>query len=198
MRNLESDRLLLRPFTPEDLEFLNALHADPDVARYIGYGEPRTESENRELLDNIFRAYEKEGFGHLAVASKDSGELLGRCGLSLLEVEAAPDHGHPPRWFWNRGSAPADVEIVRRIEIGYTFAKAHWGHGYATESAAVVRDFAFESLQYGELMAAIAPDNHASINVAKKLGLSFRGPIMAFGKPAKQYQIDRDEWESLR
>ena len=195
MQSLDTDRLLLRPFTPDDLELLNVLHADPDVARYIGHGKPRSETENRSLLDKIFLSYEYEGFGHLAVLSKASGEVLGRCGLSLLEVEAGPVDDSGPRWFWNRDSAPADMRIVHRIELGYTIAKAHWGAGYATESAAAVRDFAFEALEYDELMAAIFPENLASINVAKKLGFSFRGPIVAFGKPAEHYQIDRSDWK---
>ena len=197
MQTIETDRLLLRPFTWEDLGFLNTLHGDPEVALYIGYGKPRTEAENRSLLENIFNAYSVEGFGHLGVLSKGSGEMIGRCGLSLLEVAVSPADGSAPKWFWNRGSAPADLQIVHRIEIGYTFARAHWGHGYATESAAAVRDFAFRSLQEDQLVAAISPENAASINVANKLGVSFRGPIIAFGKPAEHHQIDRVEWESI-
>jgi len=197
IQTIETDRLLLRPFTWGDLGFLNMLHFDPEVARYIGYGKPRTEAENHALLGKIFNAYASEGFGHLAVASKESGELIGRCGLSLLEVEARPADGRAPQWFWNRNSAPADMEIIHRIEIGYTFATPHWGYGYATESATAIRDFVFRSLQEDRLVAAIAPENAASINVAKKLGFSFRGPIIAFGKPAEHHQIDRVEWESI-
>lgn len=197
MDNLESDRLWLRPFTNDDLDFLNALHADREVARYIGHGKPRTKSENCDLLDNILKAYKNEGFGHLAVISKTSAKVLCRCGLSLVETESNPVGDSGPRWFWNRGSAPSGMNIVHRIEIGYTFARAHWGLGHATESAAVVRDFAFASLKYDALMAAIAPENAASINVATKLGFSYRGPIVAFGKPARQYQLDRSDWENL-
>jgi ribosomal-protein-alanine N-acetyltransferase len=194
MLSLETDRLLLRPFIAEDLEFLNLLHADPEVARYIGYGKPRTETENRGLMDKIFKAYEEEGLGHLAVCLRDSGELVGRCGLSLLEVEAHPASGQAPRWFWNRGSAPAGMKIVHRIELGYTFARDHWGHGYATESAAAVRDLAFRSRQEEQLVAAISAENTASINVAKKLRFSYVGPIIAFGRPAEHHQLDRVDW----
>ncbi|MDH3510045.1 MAG: GNAT family N-acetyltransferase [Gammaproteobacteria bacterium] len=194
---LETDRLVLRPFTWDDFEFINALHADPEVARYIGYGKPRTAAENRDLLENTLKAYSDERLGHLAVSLKVSGALIGRCGLSLLEVEAKPAGDLPPQWFWNRGSAPADMTIEHRIEIGYTFARQHWGHGYATEGAKAIRDFVFQSRREEQLVAAISPENTASINVAKKLGFSFRGPIIAFGKSAEHHQIDRVDWGNL-
>jgi len=194
MFKLETKRLLLRPFTWDDFPFLNALHADPDVARYIGYGKPRTEVENRRLLENTFKAYAQDGLGHLAACLKGSGELVGRCGLSLLEIEANPIGNQAPRWFWTRDSAPEDMEIVRRIEVGYTFARQHWGRGYATESAAVMRDYAFQNRQEEQLVAAIFPANTGSINVASKIGMSFRGPIIAFRMPAEHHQLDRVDW----
>jgi len=197
MLKLETDRLLLRPFTWDDFDFINALHADPDVARYIGYGKPRTENENYRLLENTFKAYADEGLGHQAVSLKGSDVLIGRCGLSFLEVEANPAADQAPQWFWNRGSAPAGMEIVHRIEIGYTFAREHWGHGYATEITTAVRDAAFRSRQEEQLVAAIFSENTASINVANKLGFSFRGPITAFGTPAEHYEITYAEWEQL-
>jgi len=198
MFTLETERLLLRPFTWDDFPFLNSLHADPEVARYIGYGKPRTEAENRGLLDNVFKAYTEESLGHLAVSVKESGKLIGRCGPSLLEVEAEPARECAPQWFWGRGSAPANMKIDHRIEIGYTFAREHWGHGYATESAVAVRDFVFQSRQEERLVAAIFSENAASINVAKKMGFSFRGPIVAFGKPAEHYQLDRVDWAQIK
>jgi RimJ/RimL family protein N-acetyltransferase len=74
MHKFEAERLLLRPFTWDDFAFINALHADPDVARYIGYGKPRTETENRRLPESTLKAYSREGLGHLAVCLKDTGE----------------------------------------------------------------------------------------------------------------------------
>ena len=197
MFELETTRLLLRPFTWNDFDFINALHADPEVARYIGYGKPRTETENRRLLEITFTAYKEDNLGHLAACLRDTGEISGRCGLSLLEVEAAPADEQAPRWFWTRNSAPKGMEIVRRIEVGYTFARQYWGNGYATESATAVRDYAFQSRQEDQLVAAIFPENIASITVAKKIGMSFRGPITAFGMPAEHHQLDRDDWALL-
>jgi RimJ/RimL family protein N-acetyltransferase len=102
MLKLETDRLLLRPFTWDDFDFINALHADPDVARYIGYGKPRTENENRRLLEKTLKAYADEGLGHLAVSLKGSDVLIGRCGLSLLEVEASPAGEQAPQFSHGR------------------------------------------------------------------------------------------------
>jgi ribosomal-protein-alanine N-acetyltransferase len=197
MLELETRRLLLRAFTWNDFDFINALHADPDVARYIGYGKPRTETENRRLLENTLKAYSQDGLGHLAVCLKETGEIIGRCGLSLLEVEADPVDEQAPRWFWTKDSAPEGMDIIRRIEVGYTFARRHWGLGYATESATAVRDHAFQDRREPQLVAAIFSENLASINVARKIGLSFRGPITAFGMPAEHHQLDRVDWTQI-
>lgn len=194
MQALETKRLGLRPFTWGDLDFLTELNADPDVARYIGYGVPRTREETCDMLERVLTAYEEDDVGHLAVCLRATGALIGRCGLSLIEVEAEPAPGRPPQWFWFRGSAPKAMPVADEIEIGYTFAKAHWGLGYATESATAVRDFAFQSRGVERLVAAIFPGNLGSKNVARKLGLKRTGHITAFGLPAERHEMSKREW----
>ena len=193
MFSIETARLMLRPFTWDDLEFVIALHGDPDVARYIGYGKPRSEAETRSWLESTLTAYDQDQLGHIAVLTKADGTLVGRCGLSLLEIEAEPPRNSAPRCFWNRGSAPVGMTITITFELGYTIAKRYWGNGYATESAAAVRDFAFASRGNDELVAAIFPDNHASKNVARKLGFKLKGEVIAFEMPAELYGISRAE-----
>lgn len=161
------------------------------MAQYIGYGEPRSEAETRSWLNKTLTAYAQDQLGHVAVVTKADGALVGRCGLSLLEIEAEPPADQPPRCFWNRGSAPAGMKITTTFELGYTFAKRYWGNGYATESAAVVREFAFGSRGADQLVAVIFPDNHASKNVARKLGFRLKGKLVAFGMPAELYELNR-------
>ena len=198
MFSLETERLGLRPFTWDDLEFLATLNADAEVARYLGYGVPRTESESRVLLEGFFNAYAQDSLGHLLVYLKDSGVAVGRCGLTWIDVEANSPAGESPRWFWFRGSSPLAMETTHEIEIGYAFAKQHWGSGYATESAIAVRDYAFENRDLDCLVAAIFPDNHPSKNVARKIGMAQRGDINAFGMPAERHEILKSEWSRDR
>ena len=68
MRTFTTDRLTLRPLTWDDLDFLQVLHSDPDVARYIGYGKPRTEAENRKVIESTLMAYSSDDLGHLPVS----------------------------------------------------------------------------------------------------------------------------------
>lgn len=196
MRTFTTERLTIRPLTWDDFAFLQTLHSDPDVVRYIGHGKPRNEAENHAVIENTLAAYSADGLGHLAVSLRESEVLLGRCGLSLVEVEANPDNDDP-RCFWNRGSAPDGMEINDWIELGYTFAKQYWGHGYATEAARALRDYAFQDRKENQLMAAIFPENTASKNVARKLGFTSSGKIIAFGKSAEVWKLERSEWEHL-
>ncbi len=193
MYALETPRLGLRPFEQDDFEFLVALNADPDVARFIGYGVPRTREETREFLEHVLTAYEEDSLGHLAVYLKGSGALVGRCGLTLLEVEAEPAGGKPPQWYWFRGGAPKGMLVVNEIELGYTFSKEHWGCGYATECAKAMRDFGFRELGLSRLASAIAPENLASKNVARKVGLAYSGIVTAFSATFERHELSSNE-----
>ena len=93
------------------------------------------------------------------------------------------------------GSAPSDLAVVRELELGYTFAKQYWGHGYATESAIAVRDHIFQNGHHDRLLAGILPGNIASKKVAGRLGMNPIGPINAFGLPAEGYEIKKADWE---
>jgi len=194
MYALETQRLGLRPFLEEDLEFLVELHADPDVTRYIGYGVPRTRAETQQFFEKTLKGYAEDSLGQMAVCLRGSGRLVGRCGLSRLEVESHPAAGHPPRWYWFRGSAPAGLPIEDDVELGYTFAQEHWGHGYATESAKAIRDLAFRNLNLQSFASAIAPANLASKNVARKLGSEFEGIVTAFDSIFECYRLSKERW----
>lgn len=197
MYSLETPRLKLRPFVEQDFDFLVALNADPDVARYIGHGNPRTRSETRAFFEHILDSYARDARGHLLVCERETGIPVGRCGLTLLEAEATPLPGEPVRWYWFGGSAPAGMAIVNETELGYVFAKAAWGKGYATECAAAVRDYAFTGIGVDSLVSAIAPDNQASKNVARKLGLVRSGVAIAFDSPYDCYRLTVGRWREL-
>ena len=78
---IETARLRLRMFTPEDLDALAEIAADPEVMRYIGQGNPLTREEVELNLASIVGAFRRRGFGRWAVVKKDSGAMVGYCGL---------------------------------------------------------------------------------------------------------------------
>jgi ribosomal-protein-alanine N-acetyltransferase len=197
MYSIETARLSLRPLTEHDYEFLVALNADPDVARFIAHGVPRTRAETRAALDRTLAGYRDDALGHLAVTLKDTGALIGRCGLSLVEIEAHPPADTPPQCFWFRGSATQGMPVFHDVELGYTLAKEHWGRGYATESARAIRDFGFRELGLPHVLSAIVPLNVASTRIAGKLGLEICGRFQGFGKIYDRYELTRSRWLEL-
>jgi RimJ/RimL family protein N-acetyltransferase len=112
---LETPRLVLRRFTPADVDNLVSLNADPDVMRFLTGGIPtgRDEIEN-ELLPAFLGYYERcDGYGFWAAIEKRTGEFLGCFYLTPQE-----------------GGAPDEVEL------GFRLRKSAWGKGYATEGRA--------------------------------------------------------------
>jgi len=99
------------------------------------------------------------GFGPYAVMEQSSRAVIGYCGLFFF----------------------ADVNGQPEVEVGYRLARAKWGHGYATEAAQAVRDYAFQTLGIKRLIAIIDPANHASIRVAHKLGIRCEQQVMFEG-----------------
>lgn len=164
---IETERLLLRALAPDDVDAFADLYADPDVMRYIGPGRPLTRAEVAELLGRRMREFERQGYGILAVVEKATGRLVGRCGLIHWEIEGLDE-----------------------LEVGYIFARAAWGHGYATEAAAAVRDFALERLGQRRLVALIRPGNEASERVAEKLGMSYERDVELDGDTARLFALN--------
>lgn len=115
------------------------------------------------------------------------GALVGRCGLTELAVEAAaPGHGIRKGWF-SDAQAPAGVALTFECELGYTFDPAAWGHGYATEAAGCVRDYARDILHLSYAISAILPSNSRSRQLAERFGLRTDGQMEAVGMTFDRY-----------
>ncbi len=168
---IESQRLALRRIDEDDFEFFVHLHADPEVARYLPPGRPRSSEESIAWLQCVLRSYEDFGLGQLAVLRKSDRMLIGRCGLSDVAVEARANVAAIPRGWFQRAEAPAGVEIVFERELGYTFHRSTWGQGYASEAARCVFDYAREVLRLPRVISLIHPENVRSLRVAQRFGV---------------------------
>jgi len=146
----------------DDLHSLAAMHSDPEVSRFIG--GVKTSDQTRQRLEGWIQEYERFGFSKWAVVLRASGELIGRCGLSLEQVAGASE--------W---------------ELGWTFARAHWGKGHATEAAAAAMEHSFRVLGHKRLISLIRPGNLASVRVAERIGMSHEGLVQWNGEPADLY-----------
>ena len=149
---IDSERLLLRRIGHAALEFFTHLHADPEVARYISHGRPRSSEESLVWLQSLLSTYEEFALGQLAVLRKSDRMLIGRCGLSALAVEAKPVAAVPRAWY-QMAEIPDAVEIVLEQELGYTFHRSSWGQGYASEAARCVFDYARDTLKLPRIIS---------------------------------------------
>ena len=179
---LESARLVLRRIVPDDLPFFTRIHALPEVAYHLyPGGRPRSPEETETWLRYTLASYEHLALGYLAVLRKEDGALIGRCGLTDLVVDSTePEHGIRRAWFGREG-APAGVALTFESELGYTFDPAAWGHGFATEAACCVRDYARDVLRLSYVISAILPQNVRSRRVAERSGARAVGPMDVVG-----------------
>lgn len=168
---IESERLVLRRIDQDDFEFFIHLHADPEVARFLGHGKPRSSQESVAWLQSVLCTYEDFALGQLAVLLKSDGMLIGRCGLSDLAVEARASVAPVPRGWYQRAEAPADANIVFERELGYTFHRSSWGQGYASEAARCVFTYARDVLKLPRVISLIHRENVRSLRVAQRFGV---------------------------
>lgn len=149
---LETDRLLLRRFTADDLENLVSLHGDPEVMRYINGGQPVSRAEVcATVLPGMLASYERfAGFGFWAAVERVSGDFLG--------------------WFELR---PTETSGPGEVELGYRLCRSAWGKGYATEGARALVRKGFAELGVVRIFATTMAVNTASRRVMEKVGLRY-------------------------
>jgi [ribosomal protein S5]-alanine N-acetyltransferase len=185
---LESERLVLRRVTPEDLAFFTRIHALPAVALYLDHGGlPRSPERTAAWLQFTLESYRRRAPGDLAVLRKADEALIGRCGLMELAVETTvPECGLRQGWFGDV-TAPAGIPLTFECEPGYTFDPAVWGQGYATEAAGRVRDHATDVLGLADAISAIHPQNVRSQRVVERFGVRTDGRMEAVGLTFDRY-----------
>ena len=184
---IETERLLLRRIEPADLPFYSRIHADPDVARYLGHGRPRTAEESRAWLDGMLQSYRDLALGQLAITRKSDGALLGRCGLSHLETEldASADGMRVGYYFPIR--PPEGVRTLTELELGYTLDQAAWGKGYAREAVAGVWKHTRERRPGQRVVSLIHPDNARSLRLASDFGVALADRVSLWERPFDRY-----------
>jgi RimJ/RimL family protein N-acetyltransferase len=150
---MQTERLLLRPFTVDDAEAYWPLVSHPEVLRYTGETPFISVEQVRQMLqDRPIRDYAVYGYGRMACIEKESGRLVGFSGLKFLQN-------------------------LQEVDIGYRFLPDCWGKGYATESAHALMQHGVAEFQLKRLIGLVDPANHASARVLQKLGLAFEERI---------------------
>ncbi len=151
---LETPRLILREIELTDVEDMFEMDSDPEVHKYILQSPVQSKDEILEVVNMLRNQYAENGIARWAVVDKNTGEMLGWCGIKYYMDEL---NGHQNFY-----------------EHGYRFKQKHWGKGYATESSKVVLDWAFKNLNTETIYAITDLDNAASIHVLNKLGFELK------------------------
>lgn len=149
---LETERLRLREMTEADYPALCKILRDEETM--YAYGGAFSDREAREWLDRQLARYKQYGFGLWAAVLKETGEMIGQCGLTMQE--------------WNGREV---------LEIGYLFQRAYWHNGYATEAAKACKEYAFSKLGAEEVCSVIRDTNTASQRVALRNGMTKQDEI---------------------
>jgi RimJ/RimL family protein N-acetyltransferase len=141
---IETKRLIMRPASAEDVEDLVGLHEDALVREV--FGSP-TRAEIEEWVGRAEDEWAERGHGRVTLLDREDGGFLGRCGL---------------KW-WPEFS---------EVEVGWVLTPAARGRGIATEAGRACVEWGFRDFPLPYVTAYIAPDNNASIAVARRLGMT--------------------------
>ena len=170
---IETERLRLREYTPEDFDALYEIMSDPETMRH--YPAPFDEERTRRWIDWNLDNYRKYGFGLWAVELKETGRFIGDCGIAIQNI---------------------DGEMLP--EIGYHIHKDYWRRGYAKEAARAVRDWLFRNTAYDAVYSWMKYTNVASWSTALANGMK---KVKEYPDPKNTisyaFAITRAEWEAL-
>jgi [ribosomal protein S5]-alanine N-acetyltransferase len=171
-KTLETPRLLLRPMVASDAAELLHIFQDPLVM--AAFNSPLfTRKEMERWVGRNIEHQDKNGYGLYSVILKESGLLIGDCGLEQMEIGG---------------------EVA--AELGYDFRSDHWNRGFATEAARAVRDHAFGALGLPRLVSLIRVGNEPSRRVAEKVGMRLAAEITRYGTPYWEYALDHTEYQA--
>lgn len=179
---LETERCQLSPYDPaRDLEEHWSIYDSPEMWRYLGWSGRPDRAELTRLFEERPRFWEAHtpGSGAFPIRMKADQAFAG-----IVLLKALPYSGG---------------EFSEHIEIGWHLARPFWGQGLATEAAAAIRDYGFETLELPRILAIADPDNTPSLRVMERIGMRYLEHTDRFyDELGVLYELDRATWEAQR
>ena len=159
MQTLETERLILRPFSENDMEIQRVVYADPEVCHFY-CTNTRTESETREwLIHRKWQSRNTDELGFLAVVRKIDNQIMG---LVALQLSVA---------YWLRFEEEANAPFHPLIvELSYAIGREYQHQGYATEACRALIEYGFKEMRLSRLTNGVVPENVPSNRLCQKLG----------------------------
>ncbi|HMG92802.1 MAG TPA: GNAT family N-acetyltransferase [Chryseolinea sp.] len=155
----------MREFREEDAIGMYELNSDPDVIRYTGDDPFASVDAARDFIRK-YDVYATTGYGRLTILLKGTLEYTGWCGLKYDAMSSETD-------------------------LGFRLHKKFWNKGYATEASLRCLEFGFKELKLDKIIGRAMQENKASINVLRKIGMTFEKEFEAQGGICVQYCINK-------
>ena len=173
MTNMETERILFRPWRNNDAETLYKYASDPEVGPHAGWPPHKSVEESLEIIRTIFHS------DHMwAIELKETGEPIGCIGY-MVRGES------------NIGIGENDAEV------GYWVARPYWNRGICSEALRLLVDYCFNVKSFRTLWADYFPDNPASGKVMEHCGFRDTGRInrcsrlqLGSDRPVKIMRLD--------
>jgi len=159
---IETPRLLLRPFIVEDAPAMFEMDSNPEVARYIGNKPVKSLEETQKIMNHVFAQYERNGIGRMTVILKETNEVMGWSGLKLEDEKGFNDQ-------------------INFYDLGYRFMPRFWRKGYGYESAQASLDWGFNDLKLKKISGAAHQENIGSRRILEKVGLKYKNTFTFWG-----------------
>ncbi len=168
MLTLQTNRLLLRPLKPSDVEAFFAMNNNPNVNAYLR-NPITTLQEAEKYVQKIINEYMQNGIGRYAVILKENNRLIGFSGLKFRATE---ENG-----------------FSNFYDLGYRFAEEYWRKGFATEAAKAWLEYGFNEMNLSVIHACAVTDNVGSNAVLQKLGFELTNPYYVNNEPHNWYTL---------
>lgn len=159
----ETDRCVIRETTEEDVDAFWQIYSNSEITRYTEGLYPTIEKEKQYAREYREKVYGFYGFGVWTIVKKDTGEIIGRAGFSYREGYEDP-------------------------EIGFVIGVPWQRQGYAYEVCSALLQYAGEKLAFERITAFVRPENEASLELCRKLGMETIGEAFINGQSHAQLQ----------
>jgi ribosomal-protein-alanine N-acetyltransferase len=164
---LKTERLLIRPFSPEDFDGFYALVSHKEVMKYLPENV-MSKDEAKEIFDWLIGCYTKNKPEKIlkytvGIIEKPTKKLIGWCGFGPLDFDSS------------------------KIEVYYGLSRDYWGKGFATEASKSIVKYAFGTVGLNEMFGVVIPENIGSIKVLEKIGMKYQKHISGISGEYSHY-----------
>jgi RimJ/RimL family protein N-acetyltransferase len=167
---LETERLIIREHVLSDAPFFFTLNSNYNVVKYTGDSSFKMIAEAEKIVQYVMNQYKENGYGRWLVTEKETGNPIGWCGLKF----------HTD---------------TKETDIGYRLLESAWGKGYATESAKACIDYGFKHFNLNRIIGDAMKENTASINVFKKLGMTYLKDSLLDNIESVVYELKKENYK---